>query len=106
MSTAHETAALLPGPDQLRTYLRALAVLDTAIGDDPRFCQYTFDGTWGPGVEAALMENGSGDVTPRATCQHSSSTVMTKGPDSVESDPFPSARLTWSLTSSDRTTTG
>ncbi|MDK1345337.1 hypothetical protein QNO09_18955 [Streptomyces sp. 378] len=61
MSTAHETAALLPGPDQLRTYLRALAVLDTAIGDDPRFCQYTFDGTWGPGVEAALMENGSGD---------------------------------------------
>ncbi|WP_415954341.1 hypothetical protein [Streptomyces sp. KLOTTS4A1] len=61
MSTAHETTALLPDPAQLRAHLRALAVLDTAIGDDPRFCQYTFDCAWGPGTEAALMENGSGD---------------------------------------------
>ncbi|MEU8523702.1 hypothetical protein [Streptomyces sp. NBC_01216] len=61
MSTAHETAALLPDPVRLRAHLRALAVLDQAIGDDPRFCEYTFDATWGPGVEAALMENGSGD---------------------------------------------
>ncbi|MFB0631060.1 hypothetical protein [Streptomyces sp. AB3(2024)] len=61
MSTAHETAALLPDPAQLRTHLSALAVLDTTIGGDPRFCQYTFDPAWGPGTEAALMENGSGD---------------------------------------------
>ncbi|MCA6094130.1 hypothetical protein LE181_18425 [Streptomyces sp. SCA3-4] len=61
MSTAHETAALLPDPVQLRAHLRALAVLDTTIGDDPRFCQYTFDTAWGPGEEVALMENGSGD---------------------------------------------
>ncbi|OIJ65644.1 hypothetical protein WN71_022645 [Streptomyces mangrovisoli] len=61
MITAHETAALLPDPERLRAHLRALAVLDATIGDDPRFCQYTFDAAWGPGVEAALMDNGSGD---------------------------------------------
>ncbi|ATZ24698.1 hypothetical protein ACFZBM_07080 [Streptomyces lavendulae] len=61
MSTVYETAALLPDPPQLRAHLRALAVLDATIGDDPRFSQYTFDNTWSPGVEAALMENGSGD---------------------------------------------
>ncbi|MFJ6634785.1 hypothetical protein ACIQMR_25835 [Streptomyces sp. NPDC091376] len=61
MSTVHETAALLPEPAELRAHLRALAVLDAAIGSDPRFCCYTFDAAWGPGQEAALMENGSGD---------------------------------------------
>ncbi|MEU5598852.1 hypothetical protein [Streptomyces sp. NPDC020298] len=61
MSTVHETAALLPDPARLRAHLRALAALDMAISDDPRFCQYTFDATWSPGVEAALMANGSGD---------------------------------------------
>ncbi|MFF4244375.1 hypothetical protein ACFYY2_07870 [Streptomyces sp. NPDC001822] len=61
MSTVHETAALLPDPDELRLHLRALAVLDAALGDDPAFCCYTFDAAWGPGEEAALMDNGSGD---------------------------------------------
>ncbi|MFF3634158.1 hypothetical protein [Streptomyces sp. NPDC002250] len=61
MSTVHESAALLPDPVRLRAHLRALAALDMAIGEDPQFCQYTFDATWGPGVEAALMDNGSGD---------------------------------------------
>ncbi|MEU3611314.1 hypothetical protein ABZ725_03200 [Streptomyces sp. NPDC006872] len=61
MSTVHETAAHLPGPAELRTHLRALAVLDAAICDDPQFCCYAFDATWGPGKEAALMDNGSGD---------------------------------------------
>ncbi|WP_406454331.1 hypothetical protein OG782_24425 [Streptomyces sp. NBC_00876] len=61
MSTVHEIAALLPDPAGLRVHVRALAVLDAAIGDDPRFSLYTFDATWGPGEEAALMENGSGD---------------------------------------------
>ncbi|WP_329040311.1 hypothetical protein OHT61_20850 [Streptomyces sp. NBC_00178] len=61
MSTVHETAALLPAPDELRLHLRALAVLDAALGDDPAFCCYTFDAAWGPGEEAALMDNGSGD---------------------------------------------
>lgn len=61
MSTVHETAALLPDPARLRAHLRALAVLDATIGDDPRFCRYTFDATWAPGKEVALMENGSGD---------------------------------------------
>ncbi|MEU7313491.1 hypothetical protein [Streptomyces sp. NPDC007083] len=61
MSTVHETAALLPHPDQLRAHLRALAVLDAAIGDDPNFVEYTFDPAWGPHTAAALMDNGSGD---------------------------------------------
>jgi hypothetical protein len=61
MSTVRETAALLPDPAELRAHLSALAVLEAAIADDPQYCQYTFDVTWGPGEEAALMENGSGD---------------------------------------------
>ncbi|MFE5090418.1 hypothetical protein ACFRCI_08445 [Streptomyces sp. NPDC056638] len=61
MSTVHETAALLPNPTELRSHLSALAILDATIGGDPQFCCYTFDTAWGPGEEAALMENGSGD---------------------------------------------
>ena len=61
MNTVHAIANLLPAPVELRAHLRALAVLDTAIADDPQYCYYTFDVAWGPGEEAALMENGSGD---------------------------------------------
>ncbi|MEW1826673.1 hypothetical protein [Streptomyces sp. NPDC088196] len=61
MSTVYEASALLPDPAELRVHLRALAVLDAAIGDDPQFVQYVFDTDWGPGTEAALMDNGSGD---------------------------------------------
>ncbi|MGW3163450.1 hypothetical protein ACWC9Q_11275 [Streptomyces sp. NPDC001142] len=61
MSPVHETATRLPDPDELRAHLRALAILDATIGDDPRFCRHTFDTAWGPGEEAALMKNGSGD---------------------------------------------
>lgn len=61
MRTVYEAAALLPDPAELRIHLRALAVLDAAIGDDPGLCCYTFDATWGPGQEAAFMENGAGD---------------------------------------------
>ncbi|WP_202461539.1 hypothetical protein [Streptomyces sp. SID8374] len=62
MSTAHETATALPDPAELRTRVRALSVLNAAMGDDPRFRRYTFDGTKGPaGVETASMKNGAGD---------------------------------------------
>ncbi|WP_328719629.1 hypothetical protein OHT52_09140 [Streptomyces sp. NBC_00247] len=61
MSTLRETAARLPGPDELRSHLRALAVLDATIGDAPQYCCYGFHTDWGPGEEAALMDNGSGD---------------------------------------------
>jgi len=61
MSTVYEAAALLPDPAELRVHLRALAVLDAAIGDDPQFRQYTFDADWGPGQEVSLMNSGSGD---------------------------------------------
>ncbi|OKJ78015.1 hypothetical protein [Streptomyces sp. CB02460] len=61
MSTARDTAALLPDREELRARLRALAVLDAAIGDDPLFVCYTFDTAWGPDEEVALMSNGSGD---------------------------------------------
>ncbi|MFI8518565.1 hypothetical protein ACIGEZ_12185 [Streptomyces sp. NPDC085481] len=40
-------ASLRPDPAQLRAHLHALAVLDATIGDDPQFCQYTFDTAWG-----------------------------------------------------------
>ncbi|MFD9543242.1 hypothetical protein [Streptomyces sp. NPDC060022] len=61
MSTVHEIAALLPDSAELRAHLSALAVLEAAICDDPQFCYYTFAADWGPGEEAALMDNGSGD---------------------------------------------
>ncbi|MFJ3638696.1 hypothetical protein ACIPRD_02955 [Streptomyces sp. NPDC090108] len=61
MSTVHETAALLPGPAELRARLRALATLEATISNDPRFSTYTFAPDWGPGEEAALMTNASGD---------------------------------------------
>ncbi|WP_037912806.1 hypothetical protein [Actinacidiphila yeochonensis] len=61
MTTVRETAALLPDPDELRAHLRALAATEAAVGGDPQFCCYVFDADWGPGQEAALMENGSGD---------------------------------------------
>ncbi|MDJ0466394.1 hypothetical protein [Streptomyces sp. H27-C3] len=61
MSTVHKSVAHLPDPAELRSHLRALAVLDAAIGGDPQFCCYGFDTAWGPGEEAALMDNGSGD---------------------------------------------
>ena len=61
MSTVHEAAALFPDTVELRLHLRALAVLDATIGDDPQFCAYAFHADWGPGEEAALMDNGSGD---------------------------------------------
>jgi hypothetical protein len=61
MSTVRDTAALLPDPAELRVHLRALAFLDSTIGDDEEFCQYTFHADWGPGEEAARMVNGSGD---------------------------------------------
>ncbi|MFF7730914.1 hypothetical protein [Streptomyces sp. NPDC008001] len=61
MDTVPTTAALLPDPAELRAHLRALAVLDQAICRDPRFSRYSFSTSWGPGTEAALMDNGSGD---------------------------------------------
>ncbi|PPA38178.1 hypothetical protein BF14_033785 [Streptomyces griseus] len=59
--TVHTTAVLLPAPAELRAYLRALALLDQAICRDPRFSRFSFSTTWGPGTEAAVMDNGSGD---------------------------------------------
>ncbi|WP_329256698.1 hypothetical protein OG223_33865 [Streptomyces sp. NBC_01478] len=61
MSTVHEVAALLPDPAELHVHLQALAFLDALIGGDPLSCEYVFDLDWGPGVDAALMDNGSGD---------------------------------------------
>lgn len=61
MTTVHDIAAGLPEPAELRAYLRALALLDATIGDEPQFRCYSFDPDWGPGEEAALMDNGSGD---------------------------------------------
>ncbi len=67
MSTVHEAAALFPDPSELHVHLRALAVLDATIGDDPRFCAYAFHADWSPGEEAALMDNGSGTTSPSSS---------------------------------------
>ncbi|MFE7602122.1 hypothetical protein [Streptomyces sp. NPDC057494] len=64
MDTVRTTAALLPDLAELRAHLRALAVLDQAICRDPRFSRYSFSTAWGPGTEAALMDNGSGIEFP------------------------------------------
>lgn len=60
MTTARDTAALLPEPEVLRAHLRALAILDAALHNDLQDHQYEFDPAWRPGVEAGLMDNGSG----------------------------------------------
>ncbi|MCX5376887.1 hypothetical protein [Streptomyces sp. NBC_00091] len=56
----HELIRVLPDVPVLRDRCRALAALEALMGAQcgPYF---DYDPTWGPGVEAALMNNGSGD---------------------------------------------
>ena len=60
--TAFELAAALPDPTTLRERSRVLAVLDTIVSGQSEYAYYSFDARWGPGEEAALMDNGSGDA--------------------------------------------
>nr|WSW45179.1 hypothetical protein OG296_19755 [Streptomyces sp. NBC_01001] len=56
----HELIRVLPDVPVLRDRCRALAALDVLMdGRGGRYFDY--DPTWGPGVEAALMNNGAGD---------------------------------------------
>ncbi|WP_030300780.1 hypothetical protein [Streptomyces katrae] len=56
----HELIRVLPDVPVLRDRCRALAALDVLMdGRGGRFFDY--DPGWGPGVEAALMNNGAGD---------------------------------------------
>lgn len=56
----HELIRVLPDVPVLRDRCRALAALEVLMGG--RYGRYyDYDPAWGPGVEAALMNNGSGD---------------------------------------------
>ncbi|MEV7523187.1 hypothetical protein [Streptomyces sp. NPDC091371] len=55
----HELIRVLPEVPVLRDRCRALAALDRLVGAKYRYFDY--DPAWGPGIEAALMNNGSGD---------------------------------------------
>ncbi|WP_043194289.1 hypothetical protein [Streptomyces sp. NRRL F-2664] len=58
--TVHELIAVLPDVPVLRDRCRALAALDALIGG-PGTRSFDYDPAWGPGTEAGLMHNGSGD---------------------------------------------
>jgi hypothetical protein len=59
--TAFDLAAALPDPAVLRERCRTLAALDAVVSGDLETARYSFDARWGPGEEAAFMDNGSGD---------------------------------------------
>ncbi|WP_041842540.1 hypothetical protein [Actinoplanes friuliensis] len=59
--TAHDLAAALPDIAALRDRCRALAVLDAVLDPGSDLPYYGYDAAWGPGVELASMDNGSGD---------------------------------------------
>ncbi|NVI29625.1 hypothetical protein EK410_09700 [Streptomyces sp. CAI-17] len=57
--TVHTLVTALPDPEVLRARCRALALLDALL--DPGVPTHTFFPEWRPGVDLALMDNGSGD---------------------------------------------
>lgn len=57
--TVHTLVTALPDPEVLRARCRALALLDALL--DPAAPTHTFFPEWRPGVDLALMDNGSGD---------------------------------------------
>lgn len=56
----HELIRVLPDVPALRDRCRPLAALDALMDGRGGAC-FGYDPAWGPGIEAALMDNGSGD---------------------------------------------
>ncbi|MGW7436144.1 hypothetical protein [Streptomyces sp. NPDC054849] len=56
----HELIRVLPDVSVLRDRCRALAAMDVLMGGRGG-SYFGYDAAWGPGVEAALMDNGAGD---------------------------------------------
>ena len=53
--------SLLPGVDDLRRTLQAMAMLDAILCPEWQFRYYSFNATWAPGEQMGSMRNGSGD---------------------------------------------
>ncbi|WP_371616595.1 hypothetical protein [Streptomyces sp. NBC_00454] len=59
--TIYDLTRALPDPQTLRDRCRALAALELVISGNQDGGYFSYDPAWGPGEEAAFMENGSGD---------------------------------------------
>lgn len=58
----HDALLRFPTPTRVRELSRVFAVLDIALLPiEPEYRRYRFDSSWGPGLELASMEEGSGD---------------------------------------------
>lgn len=59
--TIYDVIGALPDIETLRDRCRAMAALELVISGNEDDCYFSYDPAWGPGEEAALMDNGSGD---------------------------------------------
>ncbi len=59
--TAVDVARALPDIETLRDRCRAFARLEAIVSPQEESRYYCYDRDWGPGAEAASMQNGSGD---------------------------------------------
>ncbi|MCM1971009.1 MULTISPECIES: hypothetical protein [unclassified Streptomyces] len=59
--TIYDVTRALPDIETLRDRCRAMAALDLVISGEEDDGYFSYDPEWGPGEEAALMDNGSGD---------------------------------------------
>ncbi|MFJ7206783.1 hypothetical protein ACIQWR_25040 [Streptomyces sp. NPDC098789] len=59
--TIHDLTRALPDIETLRARCRAMAALEVVIGGEGDGGYFSYAPQWGPGEEAALMDNGSGD---------------------------------------------
>lgn len=57
----HDLIRVLPDIPALRARCRAMAALELLISGKTEYRYFSYDTVWGPGVEAALMNNGAGD---------------------------------------------
>ncbi|MET3984798.1 hypothetical protein [Streptomyces sp. PvR034] len=58
--TIHDLTRALPDIETLRARCRAMAALEMVIGGEESGGCFSYAPQWGPGEEAALMDNGSG----------------------------------------------
>lgn len=59
--TIYDVTRALPDITTLRDRCRAMAALELVISGNEDDGYFSYDPAWGPGEEAALMDNGSGD---------------------------------------------
>lgn len=59
--TIYDVTRGLPDIETLRDRCRAMAALELVISGEEDDAYFSYDPEWGPGEEAALMDNGSGD---------------------------------------------